>query len=155
MHDFSGFIKIIEDYIELFDELIEVEQTKLDAASKNRISFVEDCLHKEQAAVLRMRGLEQKREDEQKTLEMEGYTFSQILENVPEDTGAILQPLFHRLSDQVRSFQAVSSNAKDMIEVNLHTIQSVLASADKGTYSAEGKKVDDSSNGHHFTSRTV
>lgn len=155
MNDFTNFIKVIEDYIKLFEELIAVEQTKLEAAAKNRVSFVEDCMHKEQAAVLRMRGLEQKRELEQKNLGMENYTFRQILEEAPDDIASLLSPLFDRLSDQVRSFQAVSGSAREMIEVNLHMIQSALASAEKGTYSVDGKKEEGKDNGRHFTDRTV
>lgn len=84
MNDFTAFTKVIEEFITLFDHLIEIEQEKLDAAVKNRVTFVEDCMHKEQAAVLQLRGLEQKREAEQKHLGMEGYTFRQILEEAPK-----------------------------------------------------------------------
>lgn len=66
MNDFTDFITTIRDFIQLFDSLNRIEQEKLDAALKNRVSFVEDCMKKEQAAILRMRGLEQKREEAQK-----------------------------------------------------------------------------------------
>ena len=89
MNDFTAFSKIIEEFIALFDHLIPIEQEKLDAAVKNRITFVEDCMHKEQAAVLQLRGLEQKREAQQKLLGMEGYTFRQILEHAPEEEVAV------------------------------------------------------------------
>lgn len=156
MKDFSVFIQLIEEFIAFFDELIPVEQEKLDAAIKNRVSFVEECMHKEQAAILRLRGLEQKRENEQKQLDMEGYSFRQILEHVPEDTAAILSPLFDRLSEQVRVLQSLSEDAKSSIEVNLHMIQSALAADSSGreTYSASGTKKE-AENKKHFTSRSV
>lgn len=156
MDEFSNFIKIIEEFIDFFDNLIPIEQEKLDAAVKNRVSFVEECMHKEQAAVLRLRGLEQKREKEQESLGMKDYTFRQILEHVPEDVFAALKPLFDRMSEQVSQFQSISSSAKDMIEVNLHVIQSSLAEKAPGreTYSASGKK-NDNENSNHFTSRSV
>ncbi len=155
MNDFSAFIEIIEEFIQLFDELIPVEQEKLDAAIKNRITFVEECMNKEQAAVLKLRGLEQKRENAQKALGMEAFTFRQILEQVPEDTARTLRPLFDRLSEQVAAFRSISGSAKDIIEVNLHTIQASLAAEEgaKGTYSPAVKKQDD--DGKHFTSRSV
>ena len=143
MNDFTAFTKVIEEFITLFDHLIEIEQEKLDAAVKNRVTFVEDCMHKEQAAVLQLRGLEQKREAEQKHLGMEGYTFRQILEEAPEEVSASLSP-------------SVSESAKDIIEVNLHMIQSALASEGPGRdiYSASGKKTDND-NRKRFTSRSV
>ena len=154
MSDFSKFIKIIEEFIALFDNLILIEQEKLDAAVKNRITFVEDCMHKEQAAVLKLRGLEQRREAEQKRLGLEGYTFRRILEEVPDETASTLSPLFNQLSERVSLFRSVSDSAKDIIEVNLHMVQSALAAEAQGqdTYSASGKKKDDKK---HFTSRSV
>ena len=119
MSEFSNFIKIIEEFIDFFDHLIPIEQEKLEAAIKNRVSFVEECMHKEQAAVLRLRGLER--------LGMKDYSFRQILDRVPEDVSSVLKPLFDRMSEQVRQFQSISDNAKDIIEVNLHVIQSSLA----------------------------
>lgn len=156
MNDFTAFTKIIEELITLFDHLIPIEQEKLDAAVKNRVSFVEDCMHKEQAAVLQLRGLEQKRESEQKRLGLEGYTFRQILECAPEDAAAALNPLFDRLAEQVRTFQSVSASARDIIEVNLHVIQRALAAEapGKATYSAAGQKKDDNKR-NHFTSRSI
>ncbi len=156
MSEFSNFIKIIEEFIDFFDNLIPIEQEKLEAAIKNRVSFVEECMHKEQAAVLRLRGLEQKREKEQEKLGMKDYSFRQILEKAPEDVSSVLKPLFDRMSEQVTQFQSISDNAKDMIEVNLHVIQSSLSEKAPGkeTYSASGKK-NDNENPNHFTSRSV
>lgn len=156
MNDFTAFTKIIEELISLFDHLIPIEQEKLDAAVKNRVTFVEDCMHKEQAAVLQLRGLEQKREAEQKRLGMEGYTFRQILEHTPDDTSAVLSPLFDRLGERVRTFQSINNSARDIIEVNLHVILSALAaeSPGKATYSSTGQK-DDNKKKNRFTSRSI
>lgn len=115
MNDFSDYSKIIEEFIALFDHLIPIEQEKLDAAVKNQVTFIEDCMHKEQAAVLQLRGLEQKRESEQKRLGMEGYTFRQILEHAPEEAVVLLSPLFDQLAERVRSFRSVSDSARDII----------------------------------------
>lgn len=156
MNDFTAFTKVIEEFITLFEHLISIEQEKLDAAVKNRVTFVEDCMHKEQAAVLQLRGLEQKRETEQKHLGMEGFTFRQILEEAPAETAASLKPLFDQLSERVAAFRSVSDSAKNIIEVNLHMIQSALAAEGPGqdTYTAAGKK-NDNDNRKRFTSRSV
>lgn len=156
MSDLSNFTDIIKEFIDFFDELIAIEQEKLDAATRNQVSFVEDCMHKEQAAILRLRGLEQKREKEQERLGMGGYTFRQILEHASEDDVNTLNPLFNQLSDQVRMMQSLSESAKDIIEVNLHMIQSSLAKKAPGgeTYSASGTKKENGTK-KHFTSRSV
>ena len=155
MNDFTAFTKVIEEFITLFDHLIEIEQEKLDAALKNRVTFVEDCMHKEQAAVLQLRGLEQKREAEQKHLGMEGYTFRQILENVPENVRSELSPLFDRLSELVQNFQSVSDSAKDIIELNLHMIQSAIVSKEAVPPASSESKNNNKNGPAHFTSRSV
>lgn len=156
MKDFSDFIAVIQELIALFEGLIPVEQEKLDAAIKNRVSFVEECMHKEQAFILQLKGLEQRREAQQKLLGMEDHTFRQILEEVPEETAVVLTPLFNRLGAQIRQFQSINASAKDIMEVNLHVIHSALAkqAVEKETYSASGEKKD-TREGKHFTSRSV
>lgn len=155
MDKFEEFISIIEEFIHLFEELIPIEQKKLDAAIANKVTLVEECMNKEQAAVLKMRGLDQKREQAQQGMGMDGYTFKQILEKVPAASADTLQPLFRQLSKQVTTFRSISESAKEMIELNLHKIQSALSNESKieSVYSQGGNvKKDDSM---HFTSRSV
>lgn len=156
MSDFSAFADLMKEFIEFFDTLIPIEQDKLTATVKNRVSLVEDYMHKEQAAVMRLKGLEQKREAEQKRLGLEGCTFRQILAKVPDTDAAILKPLFDRMDSQIRTMQSLSGSIKDAIEVNLRVIEMNLAgdSSGKATYSATGQK-DENENTRHFSSRSV
>lgn len=156
MSDFSAFADLMKEFIEFFDTLIPIEQDKLDATVKNRVALVDDYMHKEQAAVMRFRGLEQKRDAEQKRLGLEGCSFRQILERVPDTDAAVLKPLFDRMDGQVRTLQSLSKNIKDAIEVNLRVIELNLAGnpSGKATYSASGQK-EEKGNTRHFSSRSV
>ncbi len=156
MSDFSAFADLMKEFIEFFDTLIPIEEDKLDATVKNRVALVEDFMHKEQAAVMRLRGLEQKREAEQKRLGLEGCTFRQILEKVPDTDAAMLKPLFDKMDAQIRTMQSLSGSIKDAIEVNLRVIELRLAgdSPGRATYSAAGKKAE-TENTRHFASRSV
>ena len=151
MNDYTQFIKVIEEFILLFDTLIDIEQNKLEAALANKVSLIEDYMNKEQAAILAFRGLEQRREKEQEKLGLAGQKFRDILKNVPEDTAVTLTPLFQEMSQRVQDFQAVSASSKQTIEVRLHTIQAALAS-EQQTYSPQGKKTEGQT---HFTSYSV
>lgn len=155
MDMFSAFVSIINEFIQLFDELIPIEQKKLDAAVDNKVTVVEDCMNKEQAAILKMRGLEQKREQAQKDMDMDGFTFRQILEASSEEHADVLNPLFDQLSQQVTTFRSISESAREMIELNLHNIQSSLSQemGARSEYSPSRKvKKDDNM---HFTSRSI
>ena len=126
MENYVNFISLIKELIELFDALIAVEQKKLDSVVNNNISVVEECMKKEQAFVLRLRGLEQQRESIQTAMGMQGMAFREILTKVPQEILDELAPLFQEHSEKVRAFQSVNDNAKDAIQVNLYQIQSVL-----------------------------
>ncbi|WP_312447433.1 flagellar export chaperone FlgN [Lacrimispora sp.] len=129
MNDFTA---VIEDMIQLFQDLIQVEQVKLEAAKKNRVTYVEDCMNKEQAAILKLRGLDKKREDCQERLGMKGDTFQQILSKIPEDeVRNRMKELFDRLTYQVRLFQEISDGARTMIEINLHMIDKAIQNSQR------------------------
>ncbi len=156
MSEFSAFASLMEDFIEFFDTLIPIEQEKLDAALHNRVAFVEESMHKEQAAIMRLKGLELKREAEQKRLGLEGCTFKQILQKISSDDAALLRPLFNKLDSQIHIIQSLSGNIKDAIEVNLYTIEAALAKEPSGssTYSASGKK-NEKKPARHFSNRSI
>ena len=154
MDHYTEFISLIHDFIDLFRSLTTVEQQKLDAAVANDLSILEDCMKKEQAFVLRLRGLEQQRDTLQRKLKMKDLKFREILSRVPDEVKEELTPLFQELSEKVRIFQSINASAQDAISVNLHNIQSVLKSGqpDAGVYSASGTNKPDET---HFTNRFV
>ncbi|HIX28262.1 MAG TPA: flagellar protein FlgN [Candidatus Blautia stercoravium] len=152
MEKYLDFISLIKEFIQLFDALISVEQQKLDAAVSNQVSFVEECMKKEQAFVLRLRGLEKRRESLQENMDMKDFTFSRILEKAPPEAKEQLSPLFQQLSQRVRDFQNVNESAKDAIQLNLYKLQSAIqtSSQKNNFYSASGEKVSEET---HFTNR--
>lgn len=122
----DDFITVIEELIHLFQDLRQIEQDKLAAVQKNRITYVEDCMNKEQAAILKLRGLDKKRDTCQEQLGFKGDTFQQILSKVSGEEHGQLKYLFDTLSDQVRQFQDVNESAHTLIEINLHKIDKAI-----------------------------
>lgn len=153
MEHFESFCQLVQEYIDLFDHLIQIEEEKIEAVNKNQITFVENCMNHEQAAVLKLRGLELQREKSLEELGCSGLSFRQIIEKRPDFSPSLL-PLFNQLSERVQTFRSLSDSAKDLIEVNLHVINSVLSETQPNTqtYTSDG---DDQSNPKHFTSRSV
>ena len=62
MHDLNDFKAVVGDLITLLEEFNEIETAKLDAIQKNRVNFVEENMKKEQAGIMKLRGLDKKRE---------------------------------------------------------------------------------------------
>ncbi len=153
MEQFESFRELIQEYIDLFNHLIQVEEEKIEAVHKNQITFVENCMNHEQAAVLKLRGLELQREKALEELGCAGLSFRQIIEKRPDFSSSLL-PLFNQLAEHVQTFRSLSDSAKDLIEVNLHVINSALNDVrpNAQTYTPSG---DDQNNSKHFTSRSV
>jgi hypothetical protein len=129
------FIAVIKNLIHLFQDLIQIEQDKLVAAQKNRITFVEDSMNKEQAAILKLKGLDRKRENCQEQLGYKGCTFRQILSKVSGDNYVQLKQLFEELSEHVILFQDINESAQSLIEIKLHKI-------DKAIINSQNKKAN-------------
>ena len=143
------FIKVIEGLIELFRQLTPLEEKKMEAAKENNVVFIEDCMVKEQAAILKLKGLENEREKIQEKLGMKGLTFREILEKFPEEAES-LRPLFSELTTQIQMFQEINDGANSVIKTNLHQIESAIRLKDGGIYSETGMPAKPE---QHFTNR--
>lgn len=153
MEKFDSFCELMKEYILLFDSLIQIQEEKIEAINKNQITHVENCMNQEQAAVLKMRGLELQRDAVMKELHCEDLTFQQVIEQNSAYSASLL-PLFQQLSNRLQTFRSISDTAKDLIEMNLHVINSVLEKKGATThhYSKDG---NNEASPKHFTSRSV
>lgn len=136
----NEFTAVIEELIRLFKDLSQVEEQKLEAAKKNRITHVEDCMNQEQAAILKLRGLEKRLEASQEELGCGKCTFRQILDKASgtEDYSR-LKMLFDTLSHQVRQFKSSSDSARTMIDINLHILNKTLNTPPQGAVNEKSK----------------
>ena len=135
-------LKILEDTTRFLQELSIVEEEKFQAAMKNHILTLEDCIKKEQALVLRSKGLDLKRAAVQKAMGAETLTLKQIIETVDGEEKASLQAAFTELEKALTRYQEIYHRAKTAIEVKLHHVNTQLEQL-QGTspsYSEQGTK---------------
>ncbi len=155
MEDFQKVLTEINLFVQ---DLTAVEQEKFEAATANNILIIEDCIKKEQALLLRSRGLEQKREHLLKAMGAEKMTLRQLMDSVSSMEKSQLAPLCHALDESLAKYQEVYHNAKLSIEANLHRVNTALESMtgkpldSTVAYSDHGKKI---TNTKGFTSRRV
>lgn len=135
----NEFISIIHDLITLFEELIQIELTKLEAIKNNRITHLQDCMNREQAAIMKLRGLDKKRESCQEKLGYKGYKFQQILKELPDDDNGQLKEAFDKLTKQIRQFKKVNEGAQAMIEINIHALNKIINNSPNDTKTPKSK----------------
>lgn len=90
------------------------------------ITMLDFCIKEEQAQVLKLRGLDRKREQLQESLGYKDLTFSEIIELFPKSESAQSRKLFEELKTATTEFNEINSIAKTAIEVNLHSVNSII-----------------------------
>lgn len=131
MATIDNLVSIVKELISFFEELTKTESEKLKAVTETDMEKLDECMKKEQAAILKLRGLDKKREDIQSQLSFSGLTFSQILEKLPQDEKLELQTYFDRLNTVYKAFKNADNSAKKAIEVNLYSIDRILGDFNK------------------------
>lgn len=133
------FEQIINEMISLFDEHLPLEEEKLRAVQDDDVAAVEDCMKREQAVVLKLRGLEKKREEIQKSNGWEGKTFREIIEMIPQEKQSVYKQLLERLENSMSLFQNTNESALDTLRIHQREIEKVMKMKDpEGTYNQEG-----------------
>lgn len=104
-------------------------------------------MKKEQAATLRLKGLENEREKSQEKMGVKTLTFRQILEQFPDER-AELQPLFAELTSNIQRFQDMNEGANTILKTKVFRIENAIHAKEGGIYSETGAPVQREK---HFT----
>lgn len=158
MHNLNDFKIVVGDLILLLEAFNKTEAEKLEAVQQNRVTFVEESMKKEQAAIMKLRGLDKKRESIQKDLGWEGMSFQQILSQVNDVEREDLRPLFEELNRSLKQFQDTKDSAQQALEINLHHINKQLAkkaAEEGGAYNSNGSAKKTEKPVRHFTNRKI
>lgn len=149
----NDFQKVIRDLIFVFKELTEIETKILQAAEQKRVAVIEEYMVKEQAVVMRLRGLEQEKHRVQTENGYEELSFQEILNKVEEKERKLLLPLFDEMSREVQIFQEVHEDTVRLIEVNLRQIKRFSEHSNGQIYS--GGREETSAGLRHMTNKRI
>lgn len=150
--DFDSFCKVIRDTLTLFDELNDYENKKLDAIAANNVLQLDAYIIDEQAYLMKMRGLDLKREKLLGQLGLPGMPFKDIIEKFEGDEKETLTGLYDELSFKSAELKNAISVTKTAIDLNLNNISAMLAKLEgaEGTYDKKGDK-ETKTPPEHFT----
>lgn len=125
----NGYIEIkgiMDEYISLMDKLITFEKEKLQAIQGKKTEELDAFLKEEQAYLLQLRGLDQKREKIQKENGFEGMTYRQIIAKAQGDMQHDLDESFQQLDVKTKEFKELIKTINSYIDIKLHTIDAVM-----------------------------
>ena len=137
MEKLEEFIHVIEKLTDTLNQMAVVETAKAQAAASNQPRLLDGYIREEQAAILKIRGLEHHRMELAEILGWKDMTFRQILAGASPDGRSLLEPLFHRLEESLSSLTRARDNSDRMIKVRLHELETAAAQAAPGAHAAE------------------
>ena len=129
MISLEEFCATLSQLIVVVKEITDIEQRRIDAASRNEHQQIESFLNEEQAALLSLRGLEQKRMHQAADFGWKDFTFRQILYAADSEQKKILLPLFNELDEQVSLLKKVRASADRIIGLRIHELEEAIAMA--------------------------
>ncbi|MBR5509630.1 MAG: hypothetical protein IKV59_06215 [Lachnospiraceae bacterium] len=129
MTSLDEFCTTLRQLITVVKDITEIEQRRIDAASRNEHRQIESFLNEEQAALLSMRGLEQKRMHQAADLGWKDFTFRQILYAADSEQKKLLLPIFNELDEQISLLKKVRTSADRIIGLRIHELEEAIAAA--------------------------
>ncbi|MGE4213280.1 MAG: flagellar export chaperone FlgN [Anaerotignaceae bacterium] len=126
MNTIDNLNELTVEITEFLDKLADVQQKKLDAVHNNDLALLDKCMKQEQAAIMKSKSLDRKREAILLDLGYSGLSYKQILEKVSEEKKKVSAPLFEKLRIATNNFNELNNVIKTAIEVNLHSINNTL-----------------------------
>ncbi len=120
------FKKVLEELTELFVELAAIAQVKLESVTSGRVATLEECMTKEQALSMKLRGLDLKREEAQRELSFQDMSFSKILERLNDKDREYIVPVFDGLSRSIQLYQQINEDVTELIKLKRRMIDKSL-----------------------------
>lgn len=105
----------------------DIEQSRIEAASQRQHKKIQDFANEEQAAILSLRGLEQRRQHQAEGLGWKGLTFRQILDVADAEQKKVLLPRFNELDERVSLLKEIRKSADRIIKLRIRELEDAIA----------------------------
>lgn len=130
--EFEGYLQFLTKLGTQFDQLTAIEQEKIQAVKDGNLAWLNDCIRKEQANSLAMRGMEQQRTEWLKGLGLKDGA----LRNLPQQCPAQYRQQANQVvQDVLRQYQVLESAreaSRTLLECQLHRIEGEMSDRGMG-----------------------
>lgn len=129
---YEEMLCFFEEYAEFFAHMAASEVEKLQALISNELPRIEHAISVAQANAMQMESMEQRRQKMQERANVGGMTFSQIIEQAPNEQRGRLQALFARIQESVDGIKQCNGKSMDIANANMRkmNLETVLPKAD-------------------------
>lgn len=137
-HSFEDFTAVIQSLSKVTDKITLIERGKATAAADRKHEILDNYIQEEQAVLLQLRGLEQKRSRLMEEFGWKDLTFRQLLERVSPEQQQILSPLFDELDGKLKALTSAKEDADRMILTRIRELEIFLARKENLSYGSDG-----------------
>lgn len=137
-HSFEDFTAVIQSLCKVTDKITLIEREKAAAAANRKHEILDNCIQLEQAVLLQLRGLEQKRSRLMERLGWKDLTFRRLLEQVSPEQHQILSPLFDELDGNLKALTSAKEDADRMILTRMRELEIFLSRRENPSYASDG-----------------
>ena len=122
----NEFILFFQDYLSFYKDFYQLETEKYDDISMNRVSRIDTHVKKEEAFMLKSRGLELKRDRLVAKTELPKATFRELIPLFEPPQREQIQKIYNELSQVLLDFKEINLRCNYLTELRLHRIQTDL-----------------------------
>ncbi len=124
--DYAGYLALLDSLCSTLDQLAGVEREKTAAVRGDDLKTLNECMKKEQAFALSLRGLEQKRLPALAQLGLGGVPLGGLAAHYPADMQLKARETVERLQSSYRVYASAAEVARSTLECNLHQIEKII-----------------------------
>ena len=126
-HLFRSYLELLQSILSNLSQLTKLVHRKIEVAQMDDLEALDEILNEEQALALAFRGLEQKRLNLLRELDLSEVPLAQLSAHFPPDMEEAVRQTAAELMEQYRTYHDGAQTARGILEHNLREVDRVLA----------------------------
>ena len=135
---FTDYVQLLRELEQTLRDLTALQPEKIAAVRVHDLEVLNDCMKREQAASLALRGLEQKRANMAKALGVDGVPIRQVAGHCPESCRGDLSHAVESLIRRGQELRSAQDAARAVVESDLRRVNGELERRGVATDPEEG-----------------
>ena len=126
-HLFRSYLELLQSILRNLSQLTKLVHRKIEVAQMDDLEALDEILNEEQALALAFRGLEQKRLNLLRELDLSEVPLAQLSAHFPPEMEEAVRQTAAELMEQYRTYHDGAQTARGILEHNLREVDRVLA----------------------------
>ncbi|MDR0434719.1 MAG: flagellar protein FlgN [Gracilibacteraceae bacterium] len=122
----GDYLDFLEEYCDFYDGLVQLEDEKMRIIVDNKPLLLEGVIKREEAAVMRAQGLENKRQELQAAWGAPDKTLQEIIDSLEGEEALRARRLSRRLRGAVETLRVMNQTSADVLVGRLKQIEGII-----------------------------